>query len=404
MNRFLKILPPVGVLLLGGLVLALMLHHRRQAVPTPPVPQRPLVRVSGLSPTNHQFHVRTQGIVSPRTEIELVAEVAGRIIKIAPTFNPGGFFAEGDELVLIDPRDYELAVTQAEATLAQAQTALDREEAEAAVARAEWKRLGTGEPSPLLLRKPQLAQARAAVASARARLQIAKRDLERCRVKAPFAGRVRTKQADVGQFVNRGSRLARIYAVDYVEIRLPLPLDDLAYVDLPVDYRGETAAHPGPKARLSARIGGRLFTWEGRIVRTEGEVDPRTRMVTAVARVDDPYARSAEWDKPPLAVGLFVEADILGKTVTDVYRAPRAAFHNDRTLRVVDRDDRLRFRAVKILRREADEVVFRDGVQPGDRICVSPLEVATDGMHVRVLNETPRPPAPAAKAAPKEDA
>jgi RND family efflux transporter MFP subunit len=252
--------------------------------------------------------------------------------------------------------------------------------------------LGEGKPGALLAREPQLAEARAALASAEASLRSAELNLERCQILAPFAGRVRTKRADVGQFVNRGEEIARIYAVDYVEVRLPLTLDDLAYLDVPIDYRGETPTRQGPRVILRARLGALQHEWEGRIVRVEGEIDSRTRMLNVVARVDDPYVRSADSDRPPLAVGLFVDAEIEGRQVRQVRRAPRAALRVDERLMVVDSGSRLRFRAVELLRLEGDEVVFRDGFEPGDRVCVSPLEVAVDGMVVLVV-ETEAPAA-----------
>lgn len=385
---------PVAILALGALALVVMIKLKPTVKPAPREVVLPLVRTLELAPTNHQFRVHTQGTVSPRTEINLIAEVPGRIVTIAPAFTEGGFFAEGATLLAIDSRDYELAVTRARAALAEAQTRLQREQAEADIAREEWKRLGKGEPSPLLLREPQLAEAAAIVESARASLQIAERDLDRCQVKAPFAGCIRRKQADIGQYVNRGELLARIYAVDYAEVRLPLALDEVGYLELPVRYEGPVSNEPavGALVRLSARIGQEVHAWEGRIVRTEGEIDTRTRMITAVARVDDPYARSVDWKKPPLAVGLFVDAEIQGIRVDDVYVAPRAALRLPDGLLVVDAETRMRFRDIDVLRLEPDYVVFRGGMKPGDRVCVSPLEVVTQGMQVRVIQSEPTSP------------
>jgi RND family efflux transporter MFP subunit len=398
MNKVLKIVLPLVILVVGAGVTALMIKHRQVAEPEPFEVVLPLVRVEPLNPTNHQFVVHTQGTVSPRTEINLVSEVSGRILSIAPGFHDGGFFEEGELLVSLDSRDYELNVTRARASLAEARTMLDREQAEAAIAQEEWKRLGRGKASPLLLREPQLAQAGAAVESAEANLQIAQRDLERCEVQAPFAGRIRTKRADVGQFVNRGETLARIYAVDYVEVRLPLALDDLAYVNLPVDYRGEESDVSGPTVKLSARIGGEPVEWQGRIVRTEGEIDVRTRMINAVARVDRPYARDPENPRPPLAVGLFVDAAIEGRRLEGVYVVPRLAFRPGLGLMVVDTESRLQLRPIQMLRLESDYLVFRDGVEPGDRLCVSPLDVVTDGMEVAIIDENPTSATAAASA------
>ncbi|MCP5519610.1 MAG: efflux RND transporter periplasmic adaptor subunit [Verrucomicrobiales bacterium] len=397
MKTVVRRLLPVAIIGVGAVALVAMIKLKPEVKPAPREIVLPLVRALEITPTNHQFRVRTQGTVSPRTEINLIAEVPGRIVTIAPAFTQGGFFAAGEVLLAIDARDYELAVTRARAALAEAQTRLQREQAEADIARDEWKRLGQGEPSPLLLREPQLAEAAAIVESARASRQIAERDLERCQVKAPFAGCIRRKQADIGQYVNRGELLARIYAVDYAEVRLPLALDEVGYLDLPVRYDGLPAndAGPGAAVRLSASIGQQVHEWPGRIVRTEGEIDTRTRMITAVARVDDPYARSVDWKQPPLAVGLFVDAEIQGVRAENVYVAPRAAFRMPDTLLVVDAETRMRFRHIEVLRLEPDYVVFRGGMQTGDRVCGSPLEVITQGMQVRVIDDEPAPAAAA---------
>jgi membrane fusion protein, multidrug efflux system len=384
MKKLLRVLLPLAVLLVAGLLTLLMIKSRPAVQPVAREVFLPLVRAVEVAASDHSFQVHAQGTVAPRTEINLVAEVPGRVIRIGDMFADGGFFEAGEILVELDRRDFELAVTRARANLAEAEVRLQREEAEAGLARQEWDAYGEGEPGALLLREPQLAEAQAVVASARANLETAELDLERCWIRAPFAGRVRTKRADTGQYLARGEVVARVYAIDYVEVRLPLSLDDLGYLELPVQYRGETTGREGPRVRLRAHVGGEQHEWEGRIVRTVGEIDTRTRMLTAVARVDDPYARSQDWSRPPLAIGLFVDAEIDGRAVGNAHIAPRAALRLDQRLMVVDRENRLRFRPVHILRLEGEHVVFGEGLEVGDRICVSPLEIAVDGMKVRV--------------------
>ena len=251
----------------------------------------PQVRVQKVHLEDRLFKVHSQGTVSPRTESQLVPETSGRVESIADSFVPGGFFEAGDVLIEIDSHDYELAVAQARAEVARMGLVLAREEAEAEVARKEWDELGKGKATPLTLREPQLADARASLAAAEAALERAQRDLDRTKIRAPFAGRVRQKNVDVGQFIVRGNPVGIVYAVDYVEIRLPLADDDLAFIDLPLDYRGETNESPGPRVTLRADFAGRNHAWEGRIVRTEGEIDTLSRLVHAVARVTDPYGR-----------------------------------------------------------------------------------------------------------------
>lgn len=377
MKRTLKIVLPVLLLLLGVAGVVVLVKLRPAAKPAPHEPVVPLVRVVSVAPTNHQFVVLSQGNVTPHTDIQLAAEVAGSVIAVAPSFREGGFFAAGEVLVRVDPRDYELAATRAAAQLAEARVRLEREEAEAAVALAEWRELGGDRPAnPLVRREPQLAEARATVAAAEAALAQAKLDLERCELRAPFAGRVWQKRVDAGQYVRKGDEVGRIYATDYAEVRLPVPLTELAFLDLPL--AGAPAAGQGAAVTLQARLGGELVTWTGRVERTLGEVDARSRMVTAVARVDEPFART-----PPLAAGLFVEAQLAGRGVEGVLVVPRAAMRGPDQVLAVDAEDRLRFRPVEVVRLERDRAVLRGGLAAGDRVCVSPLDAPVEGMRVR---------------------
>jgi RND family efflux transporter MFP subunit len=387
MKHPLKFILPALALLLGAGLVVLLFKLRPEVKPAPRETPVPLVRVVAVTLTPHQFTVAAQGTITPRTDIHLAAEVAGRVVEVAPSFTAGGFFDQDAVLVRVDARDYELTVTRAQAQLAETRVRVEREEAEAAVALAEWRDLGGNRPAnPLVRREPQLAEARALAAAAEAALAQAKLDLERCAIRAPFAGRVWQKRVDVGQYVRKGDEVARVYSVDYAEVQLPIPLADVAFLDLPLG--GDAAPGRGPVVTLRARVGAELVTWRGRIVRTLGEIDPRTRMVTAVARVDDPYGR--ETKKPaPLAVGLFVEAEIEGRSSGEVLIVPRAAMRGPDRLMVVDAEDRLRLRPVEVVRAERERVILRGGVEPGDRVCVSPLDAPVDGMSVRVHTEAP---------------
>jgi RND family efflux transporter MFP subunit len=387
MRRILKIVLPVALIAIGAIAAATLIGSRQEPERLPVEVTHPLVRVQRIRQQDLQMTVHSQGTVSPRTESTLVPEVAGRVIWVAPNLASGGFFERDDVLLRIDTHDYEQSVVQARAAVAHSRLRLAQELAEADVARQEWRDLGQGDAPPLTLRVPQLAEAEAAVASAEAVLQRAERDLERTAIRAPYAGRVRRKHVDVGQYVAPGTTLATIYAVDYAEIRLPLPDDDLAYLDLPLDYRGETASMRGPRVTLTASFAGRAFEWRGRIVRTEGEIDRRSRMVHAVASVKDPYGRGDDPDRPPLAAGLFVDAEIEGRTVHGVAVIPRSAVRGDDQVLVVTDDDRLHFRTIEILRRKQDKVVVASGLAEGERLCVSPLSAVTDGMRVRPIDD-----------------
>ncbi len=383
-SRTLKIVFPMGLVSLAALLAAGMVALKPDVETRVAAPKPPLVRVAEVTLADVPLTVRSQGTVRPRTESQLVPEVSGRVIHVSPSFAEGAFFEKGQVLFKVDPHDSRQAVVRARGEVARTKLQLAWEEAEAEAAREEWSDLGRGEAATALtLREPQLEAARAAVASAEANLTTAERNLERTEVRAPYSGRVRRKSVDVGQFVTMGAPVATIYAVDYAETRLPLPDDELAYVELPLHYRGETARQKGPRVTLKADFAGRTFEWTGEIVRTEGEIDPDSRMVNAVVEIKDPYGRGDDPNRPPLAVGLYVEAEIEGITAEAVAVLPRSALRGRDQVLVVTPKDRLEFRDVDLLRTTREEIYVRGGLEAGERVCLSPLEAVTDGMQVR---------------------
>ena len=388
LSRLLKaLLPPlvVGIALAGAYVMWL---NRPPVETQTPIVAPPSVRVQRVAFESVDLTVTSQGTVQPRTASQLVPEIAGTVINVSPAFAVGGFFEEGDVLLEIDTYDYRQALIAGQSQLAQARLRLAQEEAEAEVARREWEELGGGDANALTLREPQVEDARAAVASAEAAIDRARRDLERAQVRAPYAGRVQSKDVDVGQFVNRGTAVGRIYAVDSAEVRLPLPDEELAYVDVPMSYRG-TQQRTGPGVVLSADFAGRRYTWQGRIARTEGEIDAVSRMVHVVAEVDDPYAPGSDPSRPPLAVGMFVEAEIAGRRVDDVVVLPWAALNGRDQVLIVDDDGRLRFRQIEILRSTTESVLVRSGLSEGELVSISALDAVIDGMAVQIAGEAP---------------
>ena len=394
-RRTLQVLLPIAVVLAAVIGARTMVALKPEAPTRPPEVTIPLVRVLDVELTDTTFTVHTQGTVEPRTESQLVPEVSGRIVEVSPSFVAGGFFEPGDLLFRIEPYDYEKVLVQREAEIESARLRIVQEEAEAEVAQWGWDRIGTGQARSLTLREPQIASANAGLDAAEANLDTARRNLERTEVRAPYAGRVREKNVDVGQFVMVGTPVARIYAVDAAEIRLPLPDDQLAFLDLPLNYRGESGRVRGPRVTLRVKFAGRNHAWEGRIVRTEGEIDPRTRMVHVVAEVQNPYGRGADPTRPPLAAGMFVEAEIDGRVVENVAVLPRAALRGTDQVLIVDDENRLRFRTIDVLRTTIDEVIVQGGLAAGERVNLSPLEAVSDGMQVRISEISRRPAAAA---------
>ncbi len=388
-KRFLKVFLPVLVLAAAIYATVLMKQMRPPPETRLVEPPIPVVLTMEARYSNVPLSVFADGTVAPRTESELIPEVSGRVIEISPLLAVGGFFEKGEVLLRLDPREYELALTGARAAIAQSKLRLEVERQEAAVAIDEWELLGSGRPASLVLREPQIAEAQAALASAEAAFQQAEYNLERTVVRAPYAGRIRQEQVDVGQFVSRGNSVATIYAIDAAEIRLPIADSELAFLDLPLAYRDNASAGSarGPTVVLKADFAGGQHQWVGTIVRTAGEIDPRTRMIHVIARVEDPYGRGNDASRPPLAVGMFVEAEIQGRSSGRVVVVPRGVLQGTDEVLIVDDTGHLQFKKVELFRLERDRVLIKSGIEEGDRIITSPLENAFSGMKVRVQEQ-----------------
>lgn len=375
MRKLLRVLLPVLVLGMSALIAYVTIVTAPKAERRAPPPNVPSVDVVQVQLSDYPVLLTTRGTVQPRTESNLIAEVAGRIVEVSPQFREGGFFEEGDVLLRIDARDYETAITIAESNLAQARLARAEERARAAQAEVDWKRLGGGgAPTELVLRRPQLASTEAQVAAAEAELARARLNLERTLITAPYAGRLLEQNVDIGQYVSPGTTLARVYAVDYVEIRLPLTNAQLEHIELPEQYRGDDGerARVLPAVTLKAQIGQRVYQWRGVIVRAEGAIDTNSRQTFVVAQVDDPYGKRASGN-PPLKVGQFVEAEIEGTLLRDVFVLPREALRLGGAVDVVDESSRIARRDVEIVWRDASHVVVGAGLAAGALVSVTPL-------------------------------
>lgn len=394
MRKFFKLIVPVVVVAACVAIGVTLIRTAPKAERRTPLPTLPTVQVMSVTQSNYPVIVKSQGTVTPRTESTLIPQVSGQIVSASENFQTGGFFEAGEILLEIDPRDYENSMVVAGADLAQAQAALNEEKARADQAFRDWETLKlSNEPNDLALRKPQLKSATAVVAAARARLEQANINLERTRIRAPYTGLVLEKKVDVGQFVSPSNILGKVYAVDLVEIRLPLTNDQLAFMNLPEVYRDDAGSDTGrrqPIVYLSARVGGEAHRWKGRIVRTEGAIDTQSQQIFVIAQVDDPYARHHGL---PLKVGQYVEARIGGRVLIGVFDLPRAAVRRNNEVVVVGRDDVLERRQVELIWSEEDRVIVQSGLRAGERVSLTPLPFAVSGTRVRVADPGPDVPA-----------
>lgn len=334
------------------------------------------------------FVVESQGPVRPRTETTLVSEVAGRVVSVSPDFVAGGFFRKGEVLLEIDPSDYATAVKRAEAALASRKAQLADERARSRQAIQDWKNLGkTGDVPDLVARKPQLADAEANVLAAEADLDKAERDLQRTRITVPYDGLVRSKRVDVGQFVGAGTQLGITFSVDTAEIRLPLSSPDVAFLNLPRATDVDPADYPA--VSLQATVAGETKTWEARLIRTEGVIDESSRVLYAVAEVQDPYGLLGESTQDELRMGTFVRAAIEGRFIENAVVLPRFVLRNDNTILVANEERELEVREVTVARAEPDEVYLIDGVSDGELVITTTLDAPIPGTRLIISGEDP---------------
>lgn len=404
-SKFSKLLRAVGAMpknqlqvllvlvILGvGVSIAVLLKYTRKA---PAKVEKkvvaPLVKVQPVHQQDIQMVVQGYGTVQPKIQAEVVPQVSGKVVAINPNFKNGGFVGAGETLITIDPRDYELVVQGAEAEVARAEVELDLEKAEAEVSRQEWEQLNPGKepPSPLIVREPQIRQAQTRLKAAKAQLATAELSLERTRVSLPFDGRVVSETVDLGQYVTAGQSIGKIYSIEAVEIEVPLEDWELAWFDIPVNpisFNGNSSAKTGSKVEVRSQFAGGVHTWQGYVVRTTGEIDKTSRLVSVVVEVAEPFKGAN--GRPPLLPGMFVELLIKGKTLNSAISIPRDAMHEDNKVWVVEKG-RLHIQQLEIARADQDFIYTSSGLEDGAMIVLSSLDIATEGMKVRMQLEMP---------------
>lgn len=383
--KLLQLLLVVVVIAVGFGLFKMLKSFRKPPVKKERPIVAPLVEGVTVGREDLQMMVRGFGTAEPKVSVQVIPQVSGQVIACHENFVDGGFFKKGEALVKVDPRDYELAVENADAAIAQREFMLKQEEAEALVARTEWENLhGDKEPpSALVLREPQIKNAEAQLQSAMAQLSRARLDLERTTISMPFDGRVVKKNVDPGQFVTPGQPIATVYGTDVIEIIVPLEDDQLEWFEAPLGHANGNGngKKPGPEALVTTEFAGKTHTWNATIVRTEGQIDATSRMVRVVAEVENPFKEDN--GNVPLTPGMFVNVEIKGKLLKDIIRVPRYALHSGDTVWVC-KNGELHIQEVKIARRDKGFAYITSGISEGDVVITSPLDIVTDKMKVRI--------------------
>ncbi|MDH3884772.1 MAG: efflux RND transporter periplasmic adaptor subunit [Desulfobacterales bacterium] len=379
---YLSIVLSIAVLAAGVVGTAYIGKNAPKARKRPPEKMTPLVQVSSVHPDTHKVVVAAMGTVIPAREIILESRVAGEIVAIHPEFTVGGFLDKGSEILRIDPEDYQLAVTLAQAKIKDSESVLKVVQEEAAASEEEWRLLYKANPQgykipALVAKKPQLEAAKAKLAADGADLQKAKLNLARTRIRAPFNAIVRAKQVDIGSQVSSQEHLAELVGTDTYWIRASIPIDRLSWILIPGNPAGS-----GARVRISYRNG---YELAGTVIKLLGDLETEGRMARILVEVQDPLGLKIKGKyQLPLLIGEYVRIEIEGRELQNVYRIPRSALRDDSNIWIASDDGRLEIRSVKTLWRDAQTVVLAEGLEPNSRLIVSDLAVPVNGMPVKV--------------------
>jgi RND family efflux transporter MFP subunit len=384
-SRVKRVLVPLLVLLSGvGIVVLLDVTAPKPeiAIEAP----RPIrVHTQAAAVATNQLTVQTNGDVRATLRSDLVAQVAGRITEVSDEFVEGGRFLAGETLLRIEDTDYQAALNEAEARVAAAKVDLETAHADADVARKQLA--GVEKPSPLALKKPQVTRAQLALEAAQSGLSLAKTNLERTKITLPYAGRLRGTSVDLGEYVGPGKVLASAFGTDRVEVRLPLTDNQLGALGVPIGYRAPSGG--GLAVDLTAKVAGEQRLWTGRVERLDAAIDPETRVIYATAVVNKPYDLTEAPAQMPLAVGLFVEAAIAGRILTDTIAISSDGLRAGDRVFILDANGQLEIRAVEVIYSNTRETFLAGGIAEGEAVIISAIRNPIPGMALEPINAEP---------------
>ncbi len=386
MAQFFRLILPVIILGVGYLGYQKLAKKEEKSIPTRP-PRPPIeAQVITLKRSDYQVTLESQGLVQPHNQTSLTPQVSGRIIHISPKFESGSFFEKNDILLEIDPSDFKAAHITAEARVARSEAALAQEEARSEQALLDWNDLGyTTPPTDLVLRKPQLKEAKANVKASQAELAEAARNLERTKILAPYAGRVSERLVGLGQSITPGTSLGSIFSTDFAEIRLSLSARELAHVKLP----NNPDDAPVPVTLHDALTENSPKSWQGAIVRTEGSLDEKSRKLFIIARVDDPFGLKSK-SQPPLRIGQPVRAILKGGLIPQVFILPRQALHRPEQILLINpADSTLKRQDISPIWSDRENLIISDHLIEGWHLITNRISTSANGAKIKII--TPEP-------------
>ncbi len=373
-----QIIIPIVILAAGVAAMVGFSSMKKPPEEKPEVDNTPIVAVSNISVAPMALEVSSHGMVTPKYETQLIAQVNGEIVELSDTFVRGGFIKKNQLLARIDPNDYQAALIDAQASMATARAALEKEVAQGKVAEREWKQITDTSPTELSLRKPQLAQELARVKAAQASVLRAERNLERTEIRAPYDAMIDSRNIGLGSFVSIGSTIGHVLATATAEVRLPVADNQLEFLM----NQGVNA-----KVNLVGVYAGKATQWSATIVRNEGVVDKKSRMGYLVAELNDPYLlKSSKGDSSPLRFGSYVNAQIIGNNIAQATLVPRHLVINGKVA-ILNSESKLHYVAIDIVRQQGSDVIVANGLADGDRLITSALDYPVDGMKLALASD-----------------
>ena len=373
-----KKLKPLFILI-GAFAISYLLWLLGQVQPDPveeaPAPD---VIVEILTPKDFQIQISSNGTTTPLTQTVLTAEVGGEVIYRSKKFSEGSSVIEGEILAKIDDTDLQLQYKNALLQLANAEVQHSLQLVEAEIAKEAWEKIGDGVASDLTLKKPQIKQAEALLEVAKAQVSSAKNKLNKTEIVAPYAGRIQSVNIDLGTTIIPGQPVGAMYTSSEIEITLAVKDNDLQFLSIPMDGR---KLNPSEQASvvIESFYKGKTQSWEGKLERVDGVIDPITRMINLIAVFKNDFI---ETDKPNLPIGLFVEAKIDGITLKNIFEIPINSISKDNEVYIVDKDNQLELRKLTVLKKYSEFVIIKDGLKAGERIVTSKLSTASNGIKV----------------------
>lgn len=377
-KTWLKVLSPPLVLIAAIVLMGALASLKPEQVRKEPVPVYPAVEGYTLSAGAQPPMIRAQGTVEPLQRTQLTARISGQVVWVAPAFIAGAAFEKGDPLLKIDPLPYESALAETRAREAIAENAYLQERELSEQAERDWNSVGQGEPNPLAVRIPQMERARAEREAARAAVRLAERNLQDTVIRAPYTGRVEERAVDLGQTISaQATVLGRIHGTGTYEVSAPLALDELVLLGVEGTGSLEQAVW------LEARVNGERHRWKARFARTSSSLDRQSRMVEVFIRLEAPFASDRGLDLKP---GMFVDILLPTSMREGLNRLPRQAVQPGDIVHVIDEQQRLHSVEIKVLYSDDRWAYFREGLEPGATVCLTPLLTYVEGMRVELQN------------------